>query len=179
MPRKPIISMDVVNAILTYKENGLSDKDICDMVGIDTSTFYRWLKEAETGIDGNNSTRPAQDLELKKELNDGLKKARAAFKAFHIQNITKASNLEIKVELVKGLKKARSAFKAYHLQNINTAARKEWTASAWILERMYPKEFSRIDRQVALMADAKKDNGMLDEILDYLGMVENSNVHSD
>lgn len=148
MPRKPIISMDVVNAILTYKENGLSDKDICDMVGIDTSTFYRWLKEAETGIDGNNSTRPAQDLELKKELNDGLKKARAAFKAFHIQNITKAS-------------------------------KKEWQASAWILERMYPKEFSRIDRQVALMADAKKDNGMLDEILDYLGMVENSNVHSD
>lgn len=145
MARKPIISKELVDEILTYKENGLSDKDICDMVGIDQSTFYRWLKEAETGIDGNNPQREAPDLELKKELRDGLKRAQAAFKAYHIQNITKA-------------------------------ARKNWQASAWMLERMFPKEFSRIDRQIALLADSKKDNGMLEEILDYLGMVNDSQV---
>ena len=148
MARKAIISKDVVNEILTYKENGLTDKDICDMVGISQQTFYRWLKDAETGVDTDNPSRPASDLELKQELSEGLKRAQAAFKAYHIQNITKA-------------------------------ARKNWQASAWMLERMFPKEFSRIDRQIALMADAKKDNGMLDEILDYLGMVNGPDVHSD
>ena len=140
--RSSKINKEVVDEILTYKENGLSDKDICDMVGIDQATFYRWLREAETEIDGNNPERRASNLELKKELSQGLKRAQAAFKAYHIQNITKAS-------------------------------RKEWTASAWMLERMYPKEFGRIDRQVALMGEAGKENGMLDEILEYLGMVSN------
>ena len=139
MARSSKISKELVDEILTYKENGLSDKDICDMVGIEDATFYRWLKEAETEIDGNNPNRKASNLELKKDLREGLKRARVAFKAFHIQNITKAS-------------------------------KKEWTASAWILERMYPKEFGRIDRQVAVQGDASKDNGMLEEILDYLGM---------
>lgn len=143
MARKPIISKALVDEILTYKENGLSDKDICDMVGIAQQTFYRWLKDAETGVDTDNPSRPASDLELKRELSDGLKRAQAAFKAYHIQQITKAS-------------------------------KKNWQASAWILERMFPKEFSRIDRQIALMADAQKDNGMLDEILDYLGMVNDN-----
>ena len=146
MARSAKISKDMVDEILTYKENGLSDKDICDMVGIDQSTFYGWLKEAETEIDRNNPNREAQELELKKELSQGLKRARAAFKAFHIQNITKAS-------------------------------KKEWTASAWILERMFPREFGRIDRQIALQGEADKDNGMLGEILDYLGMT-NGNEQS-
>ena len=144
--RSAKISKDMVDEILTYKENGLSDKDICDMVGIDQSTFYCWLKEAETGIDSHNPERPAPNLELKIELANGLKRARAAFKAFHIQNITKAS-------------------------------KKEWTASAWILERMFPREFGRIDRQIALQGEADKDNGMLGEILDYLGMT-NGNEQS-
>ena len=148
MARSPKISKDLVDEILTYKENGLSDKDICDMVGIAQQTLYRWLKDAETGVDTDNPARPASDLELKRELSDGLKRAQTAFKAYHIQQITKAS-------------------------------RKNWQASAWILERMFPKEFSRIDRQIALMADTKRDNGMLEEILDYLGMVDNSDVHSD
>ena len=141
MARSTKISRELIDEILTYKENGLSDKDVCDMVGIDQSTFYAWLKEAETGIDTHNPNRKAPNLELKKEFAEGLKKARVAFKAYHIQNITKA-------------------------------AKRNWTASAWILERMYPKEFSPIERQLALQADADRDNGMLPEILEYLGMVD-------
>lgn len=142
MARSPKISKELVDEFLTYKENGISDKDACDMVGINQATFYRWMQEVETGIDANNPERPASNLELKRELSTGLKRAQAAFKAYHIQNITKAS-------------------------------KKSWQASAWILERFYPKEFSRIDRQIALQSDGKKDNGMLDEILDYLGMSKN------
>lgn len=137
--RKSKLDSDMVNEILTYKENGLSDKDICDMVGISQSSFYEWLQEAETGINAQKGEGKPTNYELKLELAEGLKRARVAFKAFHIQNITKASN-------------------------------KEWTASAWILERMYPKEFGRIDRAVAALGEAKKENGMLDEILGYLEM---------
>lgn len=144
MPRSIKLNQDLVNEILTYKENGLSDADVCDMVGISQNTFYKWLKEADTGVCVDNPNRPVPMLELKRELREGLKRAQAAFKAYHIQNITKA-------------------------------AKKSWQASAWMLERMYPKEFGRIDRQIALMGEAGKENGMLDEILDYLGMVGKDN----
>lgn len=137
MPMKPKLNKEMVEAILTYKENGLSDKDVCDMVGISQQSFYEWLKEAETGINAKNPARPV-------------------------------TNYELKVELAEGRKKAEAAFKAYHIQNITKAAKKTWQASAWILERMYPKEFGRIDRQYALTGEATKENGMLDEILDYM-----------
>lgn len=142
MPMKPKITKDLIDEILTYKENGLSDKDICDMVGISQQSFYRWLKEAETGQNGDHPEQEASNLDLKRELSEGLKKAQASFKAYHIQTIT-------------------------------NAAKKNWQAAAWMLERMYPKEFGRIDRQIALMGEANKESGMLDEILDYLGMVKN------
>ena len=148
MARTPKFNSDLVNEILTYKENGLSDKDVCDMVGIHQGTFYKWLKEADTGINGDYPDKPVAQLELKRELRDGLKRAQAAFKAYHIQNITKA-------------------------------AKKSWQASAWMLERMYPKEFGRIDRQIALLGEAGKEDGMLNEILEYLGMVNGTDVHSD
>lgn len=147
MPAKPKLTKELIDEFLTYKENGLSDADCCDMVGISQQSFYRWLKEAETGIDGDHPEKPASNLELKRELSEGLKKARAAFKAYHVQTITKA-------------------------------AKRSWQASAWLLERMYPKEFGRIDRQVALVGDAPKENGMLDEILEYMRMT-NNDVHSD
>ena len=140
MARNPKICKELVDEILTYKENGISDKDICDMVGISQTAFYEWLKEGETGKSAKDDTK-------------------------------KPAYYDLKLELVEGLKRARAAFKAYHIQNITKASKKDWTASAWILERMYPKEYSRIDRQIALQGDAAKDNGMLPEILDYLGMV--------
>ena len=142
MPRSSKISKELIDEFLTYKENGLNDEDCCNMVGISTQTLYRWLKEAETGIDGDNPDREASNLELKREFRDGLKRAQVAFKAFHVQNITKAS-------------------------------KRSWQASAWILERMYPKEFGRIDRQFAIMGDASKENGMLDEILEYMRLAKN------
>ena len=149
MPRKPKLTKELIDEILTYKENGISDKDVCDMVGISQQAFYDWLKEAETGV---STKHPDQ----------------------------KPTNYELKLELADGLKKARAAFKAYHIQTITQAAKKNWQAAAWMLERMYPKEFGRIDRNVALVGEAKKETGMLDEILDYLRMVgDDKDVHSD
>lgn len=131
------LTKELVDEILTYKENGLTDADICDMVCIGKSTFYLWLQDAEKISKGEANVEDVAAGELKLELMEGLKKAQVAFKAYHIQNITKAS-------------------------------RKNWQASAWMLERFYPKEFGRIDRQVALVGDAAQDNGMLNEILGYM-----------
>ena len=146
MGRSPKLNKELIDDILTYKENGLSDKDVCDIVGISQQSFYEWLKEAETGINAKNAEKPV-------------------------------TNYELKIELAEGLKKARAAFKAYHIQTITQAAKKNWQAAAWMLERMYPKEFGRIDRQIALLGEAQKEDGMLNEILDYLRLTDD--VHSD
>lgn len=146
MARSPKLTKELIDEILTYKENGLSDADVCDMVGVSQQAFYSWLKEAETGVNYKDPEKPI-------------------------------SNYALKVELLEGLKRAKAAFKAYHIQTITKAAKKSWQAAAWMLERMYPKEFGRIDRQIALLGEAQKETGMLDEILEYLGMVKD--VHSD
>ncbi len=50
---------------------------------------------------------------------------------------------EIYSYLLECIKKAEAKFRAYHISNINSAAKKEWQASAWMLERRYPNEFGR------------------------------------
>lgn len=41
------------------------------------------------------------------------------------------------------VKKARLDSKLVHVRNIKSHAFGDWKASAWLLERMYPKEFAR------------------------------------
>lgn len=41
------------------------------------------------------------------------------------------------------VKKARLDSKLVHVRNIKSHALGDWKASAWLLERMYPKEFAR------------------------------------
>lgn len=142
MAATPKLNRELIDEFLTYKENGISDKDACDMCGISESTFYGWVQDANKIVNGQLNMEDDALGPLKVELMEGMKRARAAFKAFHIQNITKA-------------------------------AKKSWQASAWMLERMYPKEFSHIDRQVAIMGEAGKEDGMLNEILEYLAMTNN------
>ena len=60
-------------------------------------------------------------------------------------------------ELSEGLKKEESAFKRTLLTTIRSAAlarNQYWTAAAWLLERKYPDEFGKADRQ---RDDAKAD----------------------
>lgn len=41
------------------------------------------------------------------------------------------------------VKKARLDSKLVHVRNIRNHAQEDWKASAWLLERMFPKEFSK------------------------------------
>ena len=60
-------------------------------------------------------------------------------------------------ELSEGLKKEESSFKRTLLTTIRSAAlarNQYWTAAAWLLERKYPDEFGKAERQ---RDDAKAD----------------------
>lgn len=46
-------------------------------------------------------------------------------------------------QLAADLKKANSAFELRHVRNIQTMATDDWKASAWLLERKFPKRYSR------------------------------------
>ncbi len=45
--------------------------------------------------------------------------------------------------IARRIRKARMEGKLFHLRNIREHSKTDWRASAWILERMYPKEFGR------------------------------------
>ncbi|MFQ9178766.1 MAG: hypothetical protein ACLR3C_01835 [Eggerthella lenta] len=60
-------------------------------------------------------------------------------------------------QVKRGTKKEESAFKRTLLTTIRSAAlarNQYWTAAAWLLERKYPDEFGKADRQ---RDDAKAD----------------------
>ena len=77
----------------------------------------------------------------------------------------KVTNKGIKVKLAESLKKAEAKFKAFHLGNITKSASSDWKASAWILERKFPKEFARIDRNAVVLS---ADDGMLPKVLEVI-----------
>lgn len=53
-------------------------------------------------------------------------------------------------ELAEGLKNAEVERKRWHLRRIREASeRGQWQASAWYLERRYPKEYARPEVQLA------------------------------
>ena len=53
----------------------------------------------------------------------------------------------LELELMEALKNAEADFKRALLRSIRKAGRdKDWKAHAWMLERIYPGEFGRVDR---------------------------------
>lgn len=47
--RKTKLTYDMVETTIELKMGGLNDCDIIDAPGVRQSTFYRWLKVAQTG----------------------------------------------------------------------------------------------------------------------------------
>lgn len=84
----------------------------------------------------------------------------------------------IYVEFSNELKKAESKYKIVHLNVINKAALKgdTWQASAWLLERKFPKEFARTDR---IAVAKEEDNGMMKDILSAVQNMGINNKNTD
>jgi transposase len=75
---------------------------------------------------------------------------------------------DLQKELVDGLKKAESEFKAALLANIMEQGKeKDWKAHAWILERLYPAEFGRVDRLQAEVKQETKAEVAVTHYFDY------------
>lgn len=64
------------------------------------------------------------------------------------------------------LKKAEVKFKLSNLRNIIKAGKRHWQASAWLLERKFKKEFSRVEFQENLPDEfAGKSDAELNKML--------------
>lgn len=75
------------------------------------------------------------------------------------------SHLQIKIKLAQSLKKAEANFKAFHLTKIMKSSNEDWKASAWMLERKFPKEYAKVDRNAVVLST---DNGMLPQVLEVI-----------
>jgi hypothetical protein len=103
--RKPKLTPELQQKLVSAIAAGNYIETACALVGIGTTTFYRWL---ELGS-GPNARSPYR------EFREAVKKAEAAAEAKRIQIITEA-------------------------------AKEDWKAAAWYLERRYPERWGRRDR---------------------------------
>jgi hypothetical protein len=103
------------NDIVAILEKGLPIDDACAAVGIDDSTFQRWMRKGEKAL---KAREPKPEDQPFREFCAGVKKARSLGKLVHLTTIEKAST--------------------------GTAGNPgDWKAAAWLLERMHPKQFGR------------------------------------
>ena len=68
----------------------------------------------------------------------------------HVLPLDRRSQEQAAARVKRGTKKEESAFKRTLLTTIRSAAlarNQYWTAAAWLLERKYPDEFGKADRQ--------------------------------
>lgn len=108
---KPKLTKELEQEIIQLAASGATNADICDYIGVNESTFYRWLKNPKT--------------EAEHKLCNDIKKAYTKRKLWHLRKIQQASE--------------------------NGA----WQASAWYLERRYPREYAK--PEVQLRVDMKPD----------------------
>ena len=88
-------------------------------------------------------------------------------------------------ELKQAMEKSKATFKAYHVRTIIQASRKQWTASAWLLERKFPEEFASADRAFIMSAqkaamERTEDDGLIAALNSPdVGMVETGDEPED
>ena len=87
----------------------------------------------------------------------------------NVENPIEGDSLySLEVKLYEGIKEAEIQFKNIHIQNITNLSKQDWKASAWMLERKFPKEYSRIERTALLMGEDKKSVEDLMPLADML-----------
>lgn len=73
-------------------------------------------------------------------------------------------------KLSEGMKKAETERKLWHLQRIHKAAEDgDWKASAWYLERRYPREYARTQRTIEMSRGSEIEDDALSKSLEELG----------
>ena len=80
MPAKVKFTRKLVDQIVELKRDGLCDADIIAAIGVNQSTFYRWLKDGENAKSG-----------VKRALYTELKKAESEYKRSLLTTIKSAA----------------------------------------------------------------------------------------
>lgn len=115
--RRTLLDEERSNRITQALENGTEVLHAIRSAGISHQTYYDWL----------NRGREERD-----RINAGLKPTpdEAPF-----------------LEFLESVEKAEATAATLHMENISqTALNGTWQASAWILERRFPRQYGRLDR---------------------------------
>lgn len=125
---KPKLTPELAKEAIKLVQNGASNQDVISWLGVNESSFYAWLREPKN--------------EAQRTLAQGMKKAEAERKLWHIQRINKA------------------------------AEDGDWKASAWYLERRYPQEFARTQRITGQVETVSKSDALTEAILETARKME-------
>jgi len=140
MGRKTKLTPEVQETICNWLKLGYYQEDAAVMAGIAPSTFYDWLKKG--------AEEDAKQEEIK-ALGSGESPLPA---------IKEDSDIElvyIYSEFSEAVARARAEAEGAHIKNIRRAADNgTWQASAWFLERSFPKKWGK---RSALEIDAQGD----------------------
>ena len=129
MGRKTKLTPEIQETICNWLKLGYYQEDAAVMAGIAPSTFYDWLKK------GAEEDSKQEEI---KALTDG---------GTSLPAIPEGSDLEVAYiysEFSEAVKKARAEAEGAHIRNIRRASDNGvWQASAWWLERSFPKKWGK------------------------------------
>ena len=132
--KKPIISRELIDAVLGHIRRGLSNKDAAALVGISSSTFYKWIRWAEDGGGGKAQAH------LYRQFAHEIKGALIEFQARNLELIQDAATKP--AERVVTSRKIM-ADGTEIVETTRTQIPPGWQAGAWLLERKFPEKYGR------------------------------------
>lgn len=120
--------------------DGMTITATCDALDLHDSTWRKWRKRGETDIDaGNPDTTYAR-------LVTGVQEARREAKHRALVAI-RSAGFGVKLTERTTTTVTRPNGDVVVTEVVKEKVDRHWTALAWWLERSYPKEFARVDRQ--------------------------------
>jgi predicted DNA-binding protein (UPF0251 family) len=132
MARPTKLTPQLIEEISNWLKLGYYQEDAAVMVGISPSTYYEWMKRGEKAI----------EKEDQKMLNPPLTSNDVELAASQAAEEGEIVNLYS--EFSEAVKKARAEAEGAHIRNIRRASDNGvWQASAWWLERSFPKKWGK------------------------------------
>lgn len=131
--RKPILNEELIEEICSVIQAGNYVITACDYCGVSQSSFYNWVNRAEAEIARMEETGDEEPLESEK----------------------------IYLQFLDSFKKAEATAKVRNVAIINDAAKTQWQAAAWYLERRDPEQWGRKYQEVK--ADVNHSGGVKNE----------------
>ena len=129
MGRKTKLTPEIQETICNWLKLGYYQEDAAIMAGIAPSTYYDWLKKG--------AEEDSRQDEIK-ALGDGSSPLPAIIEGSDIELVYVFSGFS------EAVARARAEAEGAHIKNIRRAADNgTWQASAWFLERSFPKKWGK------------------------------------